>query len=247
VTNDLKTVIWKERRLLFSQRGGRIQVILTLSVPAALFAIVMPWQEGSGYFESPLAPIASIFIPMLIVMITIPESIAGERERHTLETLLASRLSGRNILFGKLIVSIGLALLISLAAFVVGFVVANVTDWTGQLVFYSPMIAVASITLSFLVASLSASAGVLISLKAATVREAQQKLMAAVMFPVLLLGIAGTFVFTIEAVRDQITGIMDRIDPIVLFLVVAVVLIAACYFLMRAAMRRFQRARLTLD
>jgi hypothetical protein len=97
------------------------------------------------------------------------------------------------------------------------------------------------------VASLSASACVLISLKATTVREAQQKLMAAVMFPVLLLGIAGTFVFTIEAIRDKITGIIDRIDPIVLFLVVAVILIAASCFLMRAAIKRFQRARLTLD
>ena len=247
MSDDVKTVIWKERRLLFSQRGGRTQLILTLLVPAVLFAIVMPWQEGSSYFRSPLVIIAGIFIPMLIVMITIPESIAGERERHTLETLLASRLSGRTILFGKLIVSIGLALFISLVAFIVGFAVANVTDWTGQLVFYSPMIAVASITLSFLVASLSASAGVLISLKATTVREAQQKLMAAVMFPVLLLGIAGTFVLTIEAVRDQIMGIIDRIDPIVLFLVIAVVLIVTCYFLIRAAMKRFQRARLTLD
>jgi ABC-2 type transport system permease protein len=247
VTDDVKTVVWKERRLLFSQRGGRTQLILTLLVPAALFAVVMPWQEGRGYFDSPVVIMAGIFIPMLIVMLTIPESIAGERERHTLETLLASRLSGRNILFGKLIVSIGLALLISLVAFVVGFVVANATDWTGQLVFYSRMIAVASITLSVLVASLSASAGVLISLKAATVREAQQKLMAAVMFPVLLLGIAGTFVFTIEAIRDKITGIIDRIDPIVLFLVVVVILIAASCFLMRAAIKRFQRARLTLD
>jgi hypothetical protein len=52
---------------------------------------------------------------------------------------------------------------------------------------------------------------------------------------------------TIEAVRDQIMGIIDRIDPIVLFLVIAVVLIVTCYFLIRAAMKRFQRARLTLD
>ena len=61
MTNDVKTVIWKERRLLFSQRGGRIQVILTLLVPAALFAVVMPWQEGSGYrviFQSSTAVFA---------------------------------------------------------------------------------------------------------------------------------------------------------------------------------------------
>ena len=63
---DLSTVIWKERKLLFNQRGGRKQVILTLLVPAAMFAILLPWQEGDGFFESPLAVISSILIPMLI-------------------------------------------------------------------------------------------------------------------------------------------------------------------------------------
>jgi len=241
---DLKTVIWKERKLLFSQRGGRKQVILTLLVPTAIFAVLFPWQEGSGYFESPLAIIASIFIPMLVVMLTIPESFAGERERHTLETLLASRLSDPDILFGKMIVSIVLALAIFLTAFVAAAVIANITDWTGQLMFYSPIVAIASITLSILVATISAAAGVLISLRSPTVREAQQTLMATIMFPVLLLGVVGTFVFTMDGLRETITSTMEKIDPIVLLSVVTIILVVVCYLLLRLAKRRFQRGRL---
>lgn len=244
---DLSTVIWKERKLLFNQRGGRKQVILTLLVPAAMFAILLPWQEGDGFFESPLAVISSILIPMLIVMLTIPESFAGERERHTLETLLASRLSDLDIIYGKMIPSVILAMLVFLITFFVAAITANVTSWTGQLMFYKPLIAIASIILGIIVATTSAAAGVIISLRSPTVREAQQTLMAIVMFPVLLLGIAGTFVFTIEGLRETITGTMEKVDPIVLLLAVVIVLCSVCFLLLRLAKRRFQRSRLISD
>jgi len=246
VTGDLKTVIWKERKLLFNQRGGKKQVVFTLLVPAAVFSILFPWQEGIGFLDSPLPVFAAIFIPMLITGLTVPESFAGERERHTLETLLASRLSDSDLLVGKLIISVALAWIVTLISFLVSFIVANATDWSGQLIFYTPLITAASLILSLLVAVLSSATGVIISLRASTVREAQQTLMATIMFPVLLLGVAGTVVFTIEGIRDQITKIMDSINPFVLVSVVTIVLIIACYFLMRAAMRRFQRDRLIL-
>jgi ABC-2 type transport system permease protein len=247
VNQDLKTVIWKERKMLFSQRGGRKQVILTLLVPVAIFAILFPWQEGSGFFESPLAIIASIFIPVLVVMLIIPESFAGERERHTLETLLASRLTDIDILFGKMIVSIGMALAMFLIAFITAGIVANITDWTGQLMFYTPIIALASIILSILFAVLSAAAGVLISLRSPTVREAQQTLMAIIMFPGLLLGVAGTFLLTMEGFREYITSTMENVDPYILILAVAMLLGIACYVLLKLAIRRFQREKLIIS
>jgi ABC-2 type transport system permease protein len=243
---DLETIIWKERKLLFSQRGGRKQVILTLLVPAGIFAILFPWQEGSGFFESPLAIIASIFIPVLVVMLLIPESFAGERERHTLETLLASRLSNLDILYGKMIVSITLAMVIFLISFIVGAIIANVADWTGQFMFYSPTIALASITLSVLMAVISAAAGVVISLRSPTVREAQQTLMAAIMFPGILLGVAGTFALTIENLRETITTTMDKINPIVLLLVVIAILSSVFFLLLRLVRKRFRRASLIM-
>ena len=247
MSTDVKTIIWKERKLLFSQRGGRKQVFLSLFLPAAIFAIVFPWQEGAGYLASPLAIFASIFIPMLIVMLTIPESFAGERERHTLETLLASRLSDSDILFGKILVSVVLAVGIFLVSFFIAFIIANISDWTGILIFYNPIIGIGSIFLSILIATISSLAGVLISLKSPTVREAQQSLMAVIMFPVLLLGVAGTLVFTIEGIRETITNIMDKVSPAILLSVVIAILLIACYFLLKIVQRRFQRSKLIAD
>ena len=244
---DLKTMFWKERKSLFNQRGGKRQAILTLLVPAGMFAIVLPWQQGRDFFESPLPIFASIFIPMLIVLLILPESFAGERERHTLETLLASRLSDRVILFGKLIVPVTLGWIITIVALFIGFIIANITDWSGQLIFYTTFNLLTVLVLSFLIAVTSASVGVLISLRAATVREAQQTLMATIMFPVLLLGVAGTFVLTMEIIRDRVTQFMDTIEPTVLFLIVTIILIAVCYLFMRVAFRRFNRSRLILS
>jgi ABC-2 type transport system permease protein len=247
VLADILAVVWKERKSLFKQRGSRTQVVLTLLVPVGMFAIYIPWQAGVNWFEDPLSIIAGIFIPMLLVGIIIPESFAGERERHTLETLLASRLPDRAILFGKMAVAVGLGWGMSLLAFLVGFVIVNATHWSGQLMFYKPIIAIAFVVLSLLMAVLTASAGIRISLRAATVREAQQTLMAAVMFPPLLLGVVGTLVFTIEGWRERIMGVVSNINSALLLVIAVAVLLALCLVLLRAAMARFQRARLILS
>jgi len=243
---DVFTVIWKERKGMFRHRGSRSRAVLTLLVPVAVFAVYMPWQGGpEDWLTGPFSIVASILIPILMVLLTIPESFAGERERHTLETLLASRLSDRAILFGKMAVSVALGWGMALLTLLIGFIVVNATHWSGQLLFYTPPIAVANLVLSLVFAILAAGAGVIISLRAATVREAQQTLMAIVMFPLLLLGVAGTFLVTagLEWV-ERILETMRAMDSWLLLLIVAVVLIAICLILIRLAMARFQRARL---
>ena len=45
----------------------------------------------------------------MMVSSLVADSFAGERERHTLETLLASRLPDRAILAGKLLVPVAVA------------------------------------------------------------------------------------------------------------------------------------------
>jgi ABC-2 type transport system permease protein len=240
---DLLTVMWKERKGLFRHRGSRTQAGLTLLIPVALFGIIMPWQEASGWFESPLPLIASVVIPLLLVGITIPESFAGERERHTLETLLASPLSDRAILLGKIAVPVSLAWGMVLLTLLVSSVIVNIAHWDGQVMFYTPTILLANVVLSFLVATLSASAGVLISLRAATAREAQQTLMAATMFPLLILGVLLTLLLPNERIKE----VLGTIDFTQVMLIVAAVLVVANIVLLLGAMARFKRARLILD
>jgi ABC-2 type transport system permease protein len=59
------------------------------------------------------------------------DAIAGERERHTLETLLASRISDRAILLGKVIVTTGYAWGTALLGLLFGLFVANLSKGQG--------------------------------------------------------------------------------------------------------------------
>ena len=99
MTADIQTMIWKESKGLFRRDGNKLRFFFTLLTPLLVIGIFLPWQLGTEWANSFWSLIATTLIPLLIVGLMIPETIAGERERHTLETLLASRLSDRVILF----------------------------------------------------------------------------------------------------------------------------------------------------
>src|SRR5438045_4186121 len=98
MATDLSTVIWKEWKEFLSQRS----TLLSMLVFLVIFAVLLPYQAGAGWVESPLGVVNLLFMPLFFVLTVIADAFAGERERHTLDTLLASRLSDRAILFGKL-------------------------------------------------------------------------------------------------------------------------------------------------
>ena len=98
--DDILTVMWKERKGLFRFRGSRSRFLLTLLSPV-FFAIFQPLRDGAAWVEQEQSVVLSAMVSVLLVAITVPDSFAGERERHTLGTLLASRLPDRAILFGK--------------------------------------------------------------------------------------------------------------------------------------------------
>jgi ABC-2 type transport system permease protein len=115
------------------------------------------------------------YIPFFLTTSYIGDAVAGERERHTLETLLASRISDRAILWGKISVTIAYGWGLTLMGLLLGLVVSNLLSGQGHWEFYHPIdIFLEMLVLSLLASLLSASAGVLISLRAASVRQAQQ-------------------------------------------------------------------------
>jgi ABC-2 type transport system permease protein len=213
-----------------------------------MLGIYLPLQIGRALVEGPWSLLASVFIPMMLVGMMIPESFAGERERHTLETLLASRLTDRAILFGKVAVAVGYAWGITLMLLLVSLVMVNVTQWDGQLLFYTPIMALANVALSLLMASLVAGLGVLISLRAATVQEAQQTLMTATLFPLVLLQMIPLLLLNV--VPDGKALLKDLVaaaDPTQIILIVMAVLVVLDLVLLVTAMVRFKRARLILS
>jgi len=213
-----------------------------------MLGIYLPLQIGRALVEGPWSLLASVFIPMMLVGMTIPESFAGERERHTLGTLLASRLPDRAILFGKVAVAVGYAGGITLMLHLVSLMMVNVTHWNGQVLLYTPTLALANVVLSLLMAGLVANLGVLISLRAATVKGAQQTLMTATLFPLVFLQMIPLLLLNVVPDgRALLKELVAAANPTQIILIIMIVLVVLDLGLLMAAMARFKRARLILS
>jgi len=172
--SDYATMVWKEAKdSIFS--GGRGEFIRPLLI-IVILGMILPWQFGQSWIAlTPPVVLITCYIPFFLVTSYIGDAVAGERERHTLETLLASRISDRAILWGKMTVTIVFVWGLTLIGLLLGLVVANLSSAGGHWEFYHPpAIFLELLTLSLLASLFSASGGVLISLRAATVRQAQQ-------------------------------------------------------------------------
>jgi ABC-2 type transport system permease protein len=235
--SDMLTVMWKERKSLFRHRGSRLRAVFNLLIPVGLVAVYFPLGEGSNWVSSPVALFALI-IPMLLVGTTVPDAFAGERERHTLSTLLSSRLPDRAVLFGKIAVTVAYGWIVTLIAILLGLVTVNAAHWQGHVLLYSPAIVVADVVLSFLVAAFVTGAGILISLRAATVQEAQQLLMTILLIPPIVLAVILT------AFHKQIANALGGLDFMQAVLIAIGVFIVMDVVLLLADMARFRRARL---
>jgi len=183
---DLATVMWKEWRSIFAGRARR-QVLLVGGM-LAFWAVVFPIQMGSDWIADPV-PVALLGVAMPVVMvgIIVPEAIAGERERHTLRTLLASRLPDRAILFGKLAFAVAISWLAAPAILVIALVTVNVTSGADGLLFYDAGVLVSVLVAGLLVSLLTGGIGIFVSLRARTAQEAQQVTVFAMMLPMMLI------------------------------------------------------------
>ena len=245
---DILTVMWKDSKGLMRQGGSRARGAASQLIVPAMWAIMLPIQLGSDLFSHSFTLIAAFVVPMLVVGITVPESFAGERERHTLETLLASRLPDRAILFGKL----GLAIIygwgMAVATLLLSAVVANAVGWKGQVMFFTPPILLANLAISLLASGLMAGLGVLISLRSATAMGATQALMMFLIVPVVILQIAlPLLLFVVPNGMAILQRLLKSLDFAPVMLVLGAVLLVIDVALFLAAMARFQRARLILD
>ena len=245
---DILTVMWKERKILFYSQGSRTRAALGLCIPVAMLGIYLPLQIGRALVEGPWSLLASVIMPMMLVGMTIPESFAGERERHTLETLLASRLPDRAILLGKVAVAVGYAWGMTLSLLLLSLVMVNVAHGDGQPLLFPPIVALANVALSLLVAGLVAILGVLISLRSVTIQAAQQALMAVTLLPVVLLQMIPILLLNVVPDgRERLREMVAATDATQILLFAIALLVVSDLGLLLAAMARFRRARLSLD
>lgn len=248
VLQDLLTVMWKERKCMFRQSGGRGKTLLAVVAPIVMLGGVLPLQFTKEWLSSGWSLIPAVLIPLILIGIRICESFAGERERHTLPTLLASRLSDRAILFGKMVFGIVYGWLSALVLLLLSMGVVNALQWTGQIRFYDPAIAVMDIVLSLLTSVFVASLGILISLRCATAQGAQQTLMAVVFAPLMLLQVVPAVLLSVMPNgRDIIRNVLANTDFVSIVWYAIFVILALDVLLVLAAMARFKRNHLILD
>lgn len=246
--DDIGTVMWKERKGLLRQGGSRARAVLTIGITVVMIAVIMPLQMGRDWVDTAWSLIASVVLPMLLVGTTIPESFAGERERHTLETLLASRLPDRAILFGKLALAIGYGWIMTLVFLLLSLVVVHILHWDGQIMFYKPTIALANVAVSLLMSLLVAGLGVLISLRSATVQGAQQALVGGLMVPLMLVQVVPfIFLSLVPDGRARLVEFLAAVGSAPVALTVLAVWAVVDVGLLLAAIARFRRSRLILS
>jgi len=242
---DVLTVAWKEWRELLqlggSHRGGRFSLAILIGV----FGVFLPLQAGAEWVQSPATVFYWGWVPLMLVGSAVADSFAGERERHTLETLLASRLPDSAILLGKMFAAVTYGWGLVLIMLVLSLVTVNLAARTGQLLVFPWRFAVGAPLLALLGAGLAATAGVLVSLRAATVRQAAQTLNIGVLLLIFIpvLGIQAlpdswTVQMGAWAMAVGVDGVLWAAAGLLALLDVS---------LLAAAFARFRRARLVLD
>ena len=228
-------MIWKEwKDFLWS--GGRYDLFRPLLV-IAILGIVLPLSFKQRWIDLDSATLLiTWYVPFMLIISFIGDAIAGEHERHTLETLLASRISDRAILLGKVLVAVGFSRGMTVFCLLLGAVVVNLSQ--GQWVFYAPInLFVILLALSLLTNLLAASGGVLISLKSATVRQAGQTMILGMI--ILGLAVYGVAMFLPASVTASLTT-----SQMVLIVMGTLAVLDA--ILLAASLVSFQRSRLIL-
>jgi len=129
-----------------------------------------------------------LIVPLMVVSVIAADAFAGEKERRTLEALLYTPTSDRELLFAKALAAYIPAILIAWVGFAVYALVANLAGWRviGEVFFPTPMWWMLAGWVAPGVAALGLSATVLVSARVSTFQEAYQ-LGAVVVIPIVAL------------------------------------------------------------
>jgi ABC-2 type transport system permease protein len=237
--NDIWTIMWKESKDLLFQGGWKAAIRPLLLI--VIMGIYLPLQFGLQWLTFPLIEMFVIlWIPFFVIVSFIGDAIAGERERHTLETLLASRIADRAILLGKVIVTVGYAWGMALGSLLLGLILVNLFRGNGGgWMFYHPLsLFLEALALILVTCILGTSAGVLVSLRTSTVRQAQQ---------ILSIGTLVLIFGGVSALQVLPANFVASLTYSQFLLLVIAVFAVLDVILLGASLMNFRRSRLILS
>jgi ABC-2 type transport system permease protein len=250
---DAWIVMLKEwREVLFRGMGAKGSVGF-FGLIVVVFGIAIPWRSGAFWVTIPWSAITWAWLPLMLVMAVVADSFAGERERHTLETLLASRLSDASILLGKVAAAVVFAWGMLLLVAVMSLATVNISvmrrdPWTHLLLWrWEETFGVVVLGLLFTV--LCATIGVMVSLRSETVRQANLRLSMGLIlfFPAVLLALAGIYSVLPAAMQLTLLDWVQTWQSGPVMFVITAVLIGIDAVLLWLSSRMFVRNQLMLD
>ncbi len=244
MSSDVQVVAWKEWRELLRMSGSKHSAIVRHIFSIGIIGVIWPWQFGLPFVHSALAVVLASVTALMYIAGAAPDAFAGERERHTLETLLASRLPDRAILLGKIIALVEYGCLAAIVMLLVGLVTVNVVHGAGQLRMFAPQQLIMIVLFTPLAAGLMASVGVHISLRAKTVKQAQQTLSTAVLILLFLPIIA--YPSVPDSWKAALAGVAQGENTVRIAAGLASVMLLTQALLFVLAALRFKRGRLIL-
>ncbi len=239
---DILTVARKEYKEILRFSGGRGKAAFQFLFPMLFIGIFMPLQMGEVFLRTPIPVALASFMAMAMVIAFIADSFAGERERGTLESLLATRLSDEAILYGKLLAPAAFSWSLGVGMLLLAALTLNLAGKVEPVAFYSATIFLYGLLFALLTAGLASGVGVLVSLRASSVRQAQQNLGLGLMvlFFIPSFGIP----LAPKAWRQPLFEYFRGLDLMAMLAVAAGVLLAADLLVILLARARFRRGRL---
>ena len=241
---DIVTVAWKELREMLISGDPRGRSKFSVLIVIGVFGVLIPLQNGIDWVTSPISIAVWAWMPFIWVSSIVADSFAGERERHTLESLLATRLSDRAILFGKLLAALVYGFVMTWTILLVSLVTINIGFGRDGLIWFPSDVMLGAFVFSILISGLSASIGVLVSLRAGSVRQAQQWMSAGMLLiflPFMLVR------YLPQEWSGAVESALVNAGPLSIGIGLAVLLFIVEMILIAIAMRLFQRSKLILD
>jgi len=239
---DVVTVTVKELKEIMNMRENRRGMLLVIFIPVILLGIQFPLQFKAYWVKTPLSLMPWVLGPVIYIANSIADSVAGERERHTLETIFATRLSEKALILGKIAASMIFALSITCLIVLIGGISSAFATGADSLRLLHPSRSVVGPLIGILTASLMANVGILVSLRAVTVRQAQQTL-GIVMF-VLFFSPSIIAVAIPKSILKSIKVHIMSYDPFMAGLIVFLFFTVVDIALFACALTRFKRNRI---
>jgi ABC-2 type transport system permease protein len=241
----MMTIMWKELRELWLARGsGRARALSYLPI-LLVFGVLLPLQQRELWTEGPMAGIFATILPTILAGGVVADSFAGERERHTLETLLATRLSDRDIFLGKVIACVVYCLAFAWASALVSLITLNLTRGNRPTFFFSPSSLLLAIVAGVLLTVMTAAVGVFVSLRAPNVRTAAQLFSLATI--VIFVGGPLLLRFLPAAILSWIVRVLESSNTWLLGASGAGAVLGIDLLLLALGVARFRRKQLILE